>query len=217
MDDHVYGNWSRPEVLDLAPPGAASLLDIGCSRGDFLEEFARSRGWDGSTTSDFWGVEPNTAAANETAARGLTVDCGTFPEHCTAPLSSFDVVTFNDVLEHVIEPAVLLESAKPYLTRNGVVMASIPNVRHHSVLRQLIIGGDFRYVDAGILDRTHLRFFTRSSIVRLFEETKFRVEAVDAINRPTSGKSAMLARLVSRHISDEFFAQQFVVRAAPIA
>ncbi len=86
----------------------------------------------------------------------------------------FDVVLFADVLEHLKEPGDVLRRVRPFVAENGVVIASIPNIAHGSV-RLALLGGEFRYRDWGLLDDTHLRFFTRASIQDLFEETGYVV------------------------------------------
>ena len=86
----------------------------------------------------------------------------------------FDVILFADVLEHLKQPGDVLRRVRPFVAENGVVIASIPNVAHGSV-RLALLGGEFRYRDWGLLDDTHLRFFTRASIQDLFEETGYVV------------------------------------------
>ncbi len=86
----------------------------------------------------------------------------------------FDAVVLADVLEHLQDPGALLRKVRDLLTPGAVVVASIPNVAHGS-LRLALLGGEFRYRDLGLLDETHLRFFTRASIQDLFEEAGYVV------------------------------------------
>jgi cyclopropane fatty-acyl-phospholipid synthase-like methyltransferase len=86
----------------------------------------------------------------------------------------FDAVVFADVLEHLREPGTVLHRLRPLLAEGGAVIASIPNVAHASV-RLALLAGEFRYREAGLLDRTHLRFFTRESIQDLFEASGYLV------------------------------------------
>lgn len=79
----------------------------------------------------------------------------------------FDVVMFGDVLEHLLDPAAVLRRAREYLAAGGYVLASVPNVAHGSV-RLSLMRGDFSYTDIGLLDRTHVKFFTRGTLRQLF-------------------------------------------------
>ena len=93
------------------------------------------------------------------------------------PDSYFDTIIFADVLEHFVDPSCILGQIKSKLSQHGEIIASIPNVRHWSVLRDLL-EGRWDYVDAGILDRTHLRFFTKSSLVEMFKTAGFCLEKI---------------------------------------
>src|SRR6185436_7844996 len=81
--------------------------------------------------------------------------------------ASLDCIVCADVLEHLRDPERALRLLLRYLAPDGLLVASIPNVRHASVLLPLLVEGRFRYQDEGILDRTHLRFFTLHEIVEL--------------------------------------------------
>lgn len=94
------------------------------------------------------------------------------------PPKYFDCFIFGDVLEHVGDPWGLLKRLRPFLADDGIVVASIPNVKHWPVLSNLIFHDDWRYSESGILDITHLRFFTRRSAIRLFSETGYTVQCI---------------------------------------
>ena len=86
----------------------------------------------------------------------------------------FDVVMFGDVLEHLLDPEAVLVKVVSLLNPDGYVVASIPNVAHASIVLNLM-AGEFKYTDLGLLDKTHLRFFTRSSIETMFRESGYRI------------------------------------------
>src|SRR5437764_5759510 len=86
----------------------------------------------------------------------------------------FEAIVFADVLEHLRDPAALLRRVRPLVAENGVVIASIPNVAHASV-RLALLGGSFRYREEGLLDETHLRFFTREGVQDLFESSGYLI------------------------------------------
>jgi len=173
-----YFHHARPDVQALVPSDARDILDVGCAAGVLGAALKAAR------NCRVVGIERQPDAAAE-AARVLdevhvgdaTSLLGELPE------ASFDAVIAADVLEHLEEPGVALRRIRRVLRKAGVLTASIPNVRHHSVLRQLL-EGRFEYTDAGILDRTHLRFFTRQSFFDLLRQTGFTAARVTAIRNP---------------------------------
>jgi len=103
--------------------------------------------------------------------------------------------------------------ASSLLRPRGVVVASIPNVRHVSVTFPLLARGLWEYQDEGLLDQTHLRFFTRRSMETLFRSSGYEVERIEAINL-SDGKTGAILRLGGRW-AEEFRAFQYVVVAHP--
>jgi predicted nucleic acid-binding Zn-ribbon protein len=138
----------------------------------------------------------------------------------------FDVILAGDFLEHLAHPLKLLQDLKRYLSEDGYIVASIPNIAHGSV-RLSLLNGKFEYKDIGILDRTHLRFFTLDSILRLFADAGFAVVDVqrvhqDAFKEPYLDRSQLdepeLSPELRRLIEDDLDAAtvQFVVKAFPV-
>src|SRR5262249_12512675 len=105
-----------------------------------------------------------------------------FGRNCELNGKRFDCIVFNDVLEHMIDPYSALVYAKESLVPNGRVVASIPNVRYFDNVWSLLIDGSWEYCDAGILDRTHLRFFTKKSIESMFVDLGYDIEVLKGIN-----------------------------------
>ncbi len=97
-----------------------------------------------------------------------------------------------DVLEHLVDPWTVVAKLDRLLRPGGVLVASIPNVRHHSVVVPLLFKGGWRYLPMGPLDRTHLRFFTRSTAIELVETSGMRVDKIDAV---MSARSRVVSRL----------------------
>jgi 2-polyprenyl-3-methyl-5-hydroxy-6-metoxy-1,4-benzoquinol methylase len=91
--------------------------------------------------------------------------------------SEFDVVLAADVLEHVVHPDLVLRSLRSLVNESGYLILSVPNVAHGDI-RLRLLAGHFEYTDVGLLDSSHLRFFTRESVVNLLEETGYQVEEV---------------------------------------
>lgn len=201
-----YADRERPEVADLVPRSAKRLLDVGCAKGGFGREMAL-RG------VEVWGMEVDEEAARVAAGRLSRVIVGEYPEALPGG-EHFDCITFNDVLEHMADPQRALSAAHSHLADGGCVIASIPNVRHISVVLPLVLNGRWDYVDAGVLDRTHLRWFTKATMVDLFEQAGYRVEQQDAINFTELGGKARLLNLLGRR-KEQFLAEQYVLLAVP--
>ena len=154
------------------------------------------------------GVEVDAAAAEEARSRldlVLTGDAATAVDRLQG--QSFDAIVLNDVLEHVVEPEALLRALRPLVGDGGVVVASIPNVREFFTLVDLVWRGRWEYGDEGILDRTHLRFFTRASLQGLFDAGGFTLQRVTGINRTGSKKFALFNALTLGRFSDMGFLQ----------
>ena len=90
----------------------------------------------------------------------------------------FDCILFADVLEHLIDPLEVLKKTRKFLKTDGSVIASIPNVQYLGLVSQLV-EGNWTYQDEGILDRTHLRFYTYHEIIKLFDEAGYIISSVN--------------------------------------
>jgi hypothetical protein len=93
-------------------------------------------------------------------------------------VGALDLIIAGDVLEHLVNPWGALDRLRPYLGTSGKVIASVPNARNLVLISELLAQGEWRYERMGLLDITHLRFFTARSFRRLFEETGFRVDRI---------------------------------------
>ena len=171
-----YFECSRPEVLKFFPKGAKRVLDVGCSSGNFGESVKVTQ------NCEVWGVEPDAESAKAASSRLDRAFAGFFGEEIGLPEGYFDCICFNDVLEHMVDPAAALKYAAKLLTKDGRILASIPNIRHFPTVWRLAVRGTWDYTERGILDKTHLRFFTANSIVRFFETEGFVVDQMEGIN-----------------------------------
>jgi 2-polyprenyl-3-methyl-5-hydroxy-6-metoxy-1,4-benzoquinol methylase len=171
-------------MLPFIPSEAHRILDVGCSFGLFGQSLRLS-----GRSADLTGIEPNPPAADEATKSYDRVIVGLFPDDM--PDETFDCIVMNDVLEHMEDPWSALAASTKYLTPNGRVVASIPNVRYIAVLLRLVVGGRWDYADSGILDVSHLRFFTRSSIVKLFAGEGYAIDRMEPFN-PLVRKGASL-------------------------
>jgi 2-polyprenyl-3-methyl-5-hydroxy-6-metoxy-1,4-benzoquinol methylase len=203
-----YAHDPRPEMVPFVPVSVESVLDVGCYSGAFGELLKSAR-----PGVRVVGIEPNPDAASIANTHLDRVHVSAFP--CAELDEKFDAISFNDVLEHLVDPGSALQSCISVLNPGGVVVASLPNVRHYSVVAPLVLRGTWRYKDAGILDRTHLRFFTASSMRDLFEENGFEVLDLQPINVLRKGGTIeAVLRLFGRR-SVPFRARQYAIVARP--
>jgi O-antigen biosynthesis protein len=214
-----YYEFERPELVALVPLSARHVLDVGCGTGRLgLALKARQ-------AVEVVGLEAVEAAARPARERLDEVFAGDV-EKLELPFAagSFDAIVCGDVLEHLREPGQFLRRAREWLRPGGALVASIPNVRHHSVVRMLL-GGDWSYEQAGLLDRTHLRFFTRRAIGQLLQASGFALSHLSIVpgpgheewQRQGRPKEAMIGGLHVRGPSsedtEEFFVYQYLVVA----
>jgi 2-polyprenyl-3-methyl-5-hydroxy-6-metoxy-1,4-benzoquinol methylase len=165
-----YFEHGRPDMLAFVPEGVRRVLEVGCGAGDFGAAVRALR------SAEVVGLELVAEAAQ--AARGkldrvIVVDAER--DQLDLPESYFDCLICNDVLEHFPNPWATLAKLVRHLRPDAWIVASIPNVRFHKVMRRLVWPGEWRYEDAGVLDRTHLRFFTRASAAELLRSAGFDI------------------------------------------
>lgn len=127
--------------------------------------------------------------------------------------AQFDVILCADVLEHLIDPHTVLKHLKEYLKNDGVLIASLPNIRQIHMLKQIYLDGDFRYADAGILDKTHIRFFCKKNMLELFENNDFKIDIIIS-NCNLIGKTTKMLNRLSFNWFDEFLAAQYYIVAS---
>ena len=167
-DGQTDDRWESTGMLLSMIPEGARVLDVGCGTGS-VSCLVRDR-----RKARVVGIEPNPERAGLAAERGIPVLAGTYDEAAVHRHGPFDVVLFADVLEHLEDPALVLRQARRALAPGGRVLASIPNVAHWSV-RLNLLAGRFDYQPTGIMDATHLRWFTGASVDRLFRESGYTV------------------------------------------
>ena len=219
---NTYFSQIREEIMPLIPPKVNKVIEIGCGTGTTLK----------------WLKENNFVAytigfeVNKTAASKATLECDEIIvgniEKQTDILKKFeksiDLLLFLDVLEHLEQPWKVLDYCKTLLSENGIVIASIPNVRSIKVTGPLVFYGQWNYQHSGILDRTHLRFFTKESSIKLFRNTGYKVEAVVAngslrLSDVKTFKGAITAifNILTLNIFEEFIANQYLILAKPLS
>jgi len=185
-----YANINS-ELLDICPP-ANRVLEFGCGTGRFLAAYK-------TKNSDAYcvGFEKFTAAAEEaqsTCDLVITGDAEQPDEHANLAENSFDLIIYGDVLEHFIDPWEALKKHIPLLKSGGTICACIPNISHWSMIFNLI-NGQFEYQDSGLMDRTHLRFFTKATIGKMFTEAGLTIELLQPRTFQTKNTQNALEQL----------------------
>jgi 2-polyprenyl-3-methyl-5-hydroxy-6-metoxy-1,4-benzoquinol methylase len=215
---HIYkfdpAPFNTHMLLMEAVQTGSRVLEIGCASG-YLGSYLINK-----KQCRVTGIEPDADAYEK--ARGVAYEMlihGTAETFAAkAPAGElFDVILLGDVLEHMPEPEKTLASLKLFLKPCGYIAASLPNVAHYSI-RWKLLTGSFDPEDAGILDRTHLHFYTKTSAQAMIEQAGFAVEKI----RPSAG---YIERFGARRLFGigrkllfawpEFFAPQFIFIARP--
>ena len=216
-----YYKQEREEMLDFFPPFAGVVLEVGCGCGTFGKLLCEKKG------AEVWGIEMSESAGREAELYLTGVFIGSFENfwNCRNKFSfnsfnkckqsifnmSFDFVVFNDVLEHLVDPWDVLQKCKLLLKPKGMIVASIPNVRYYKNIKKLLFQKDWEYVEQGILDRTHLRFFTKKSIFRMFKKSGFHICNLTGINKTKKLILRFLNKLMMNFIVDMLYVQFAVV------
>lgn len=188
----------------------SKVLDIGCSAGYLGEYLARSKG------CEMWGVEPDKNSYVEALNKGYTTIVNKNVEDGLSDLlienQKFDYIILADVLEHLVSPESVLVLIRTYLREGGKVLISTPNIAHYSIRRSLLLGR-WETTDWGILDRTHLHFYTLATLEKLFINAGWVVSSV----RPRGDLERWFRKFGLEFLGKkilfywpEFFAVQFI-------
>jgi len=212
---HRYGEMdgqAREDLVSRIPTGASAVLDVGCSRGQ------TSRALRSAGVTRIVGIEPDAADAAQAARlcdRVLALPLEDVREEFSG---EFDAILFGDVLEHLIDPSAALAHVHSWLSPRGVVIASVPNFGHWSVVSDLL-EGRFDYVPYSILSGTHLRFFTRRTVQDLFEACGYGIEKIETVTFPASPAGVEKLRFLSSlpGASPDLDAAEFLIVARPFS
>lgn len=202
-----YAN-TREDLIPLIDSRCKAILDVGCGMGRLgaaLKALVPGR--------EVHGVEMVKEAA---AQARMVLDSVVVGDVQTLSLpfdpGTFDCIIFADVLEHLLDPASALRSVRPLLRPGGVIVCSIPNMRHYTAILRLLLNG-WSYDEYGLFDRTHLRFFSLASMRELLASSGWTIETI----RPRISGSRK-ARLVNWFMGgrlEEFLALAYLLRARP--
>jgi len=155
------------------------ILEVGCSTGCFGKALV-------DAGHEVWGIEQDIeSAAVAKNILHIVHNCSIEDFLAENIAIVFDVITFGDVLEHLVDPETTLKQCVKYLSDEGFIVASIPNVAHFGI-RAMLLEGRWDYSDLGLMDKTHLRFFTKVSIIDLFSDSGYLIDRMKAVQLPVS-------------------------------
>jgi 2-polyprenyl-3-methyl-5-hydroxy-6-metoxy-1,4-benzoquinol methylase len=200
-----YFEQSRPELVALLPRALGRVLDIGCGAGG-VGRALRDR------ADTLTGIELDEAAAARASEAYDAVHLGSIEAVLPELQGPFDVALAYDVLEHLADPAAVLRRLRELMAADGLLHVSVPNARHWSLVRDLVVRGTFGYTDTGHRDVTHLRWLTPTDLRALLNDTGWRVERMGHPPLSTLGR---VAERVTRGRSAEFLVYQWWALARP--
>lgn len=212
MDDSEIAEYytaERPELLAFLRPHASfgAALDIGCAAGMLGAGLLRE-GIVGACD----GIELNAEAAQLAQSRLRKVWSGSIESLADEiPWQQYDLIILADVLEHLADPWAALRLLQARTAPGCKLMLSVPNVRHYKVSLPLLFKGEFRYEDAGIMDRTHLHFFTRGSLEDIVRECGWTIRALGSHMKGRYRRGYMPTRLL-----EPFVAVQYMLLAGKL-
>jgi 2-polyprenyl-3-methyl-5-hydroxy-6-metoxy-1,4-benzoquinol methylase len=204
-----YYQHHREEILALVPDAVGTVLDVGCAAGN-LGRGIRSK----HPSAVLTGIELQEGITQPGIYAQVHIgDVETIVPALSKEGKTFDCIIFADVLEHLNDVWAVIRSASTMLTPGGVIIASVPNIRHISTLKMYLFAGNWEYEKEGIMDKTHLRFFTARSVRKVFEDSGVRVEAVQLKEYlPTQPVKRFIAGVLKRSsLFRDIFAFQLIV------
>lgn len=174
--DRIYYHDLRTEMLSLVEGMPKRILEIGCASGHTLAYLKKSLG-----AEHLVGVEISSDVARLAAERPeinevLVGNIEDLP--LDYPENYFDLVIAGHVLEHLVDPWATLRKLVRHLRPGGQVVGAVPNIKHVSVTLPLLLYGRWEYRPTGIMDWTHLRFFTRATLIQLLVSANLRVKTI---------------------------------------
>ena len=203
VKEKTYYSHGRSDLLLLLPDSIklGSVLDVGCGcgvTGKYLKNHFKAK--------QVVGIEMNGEMARQAQTVLDHVIVGDV-QKIELPFDQqyFDCIICADVLEHLYDPWSVLKKLKTYLNDSGYLLLSLPNVQHWSMILKLL-AGKWHYQPEGILDSTHIRFFTRSSLREMMEETGFEIEAMNgAMGREVRFINFLTLGILSGFLSFRYF------------
>ncbi|MBR8830303.1 MAG: Ubiquinone biosynthesis O-methyltransferase, mitochondrial [Chroococcopsis gigantea SAG 12.99] len=211
LSSYYFSSHVRHDLIKLISNKPDKVLEVGCGIGKTGKAIVEKIG------SQVIGLdisaEALSIAQEENCYEKLVIcdlDRTVIPE--AIKNESFDCILYPDVLEHLTNPWETIKSHMNLLNPDGIIIASIPNIRHIYIIKELVFKGDWSYQDMGIMDKTHLRFFTKKTMIALFEEAGLEITGI----KPRSFSGYKLLKTINRFTSnslEEFLTTQYLICA----
>ena len=200
-----YFSLEREVIIKEIYGNNLTILDIGCGSGQLGEALKKK------SNSIVYGVELNNSAYKKASLK-LDQVLNANIETLNIPFdkNSFDYIVMGDVLEHLINPQKTLLKLKNYLNQKGIIIISVPNIRYWRVVRNLIFRNDWKYENWGTLDETHLRFFTKKSILRISDELGFEILKSDYLIKKYS--KSYYINMITLKLFESFLASHIFLK-----
>jgi len=209
-----YSFFMRNDIIEMMSKPKnqkINILELGCACGDTLLKTKNL-----FCNAALYGIEINKNAA-AIASNFADIKIGNI-ENINPDYSEnfFDYIIMADVLEHTLEPRQILTKFNKFLKDDGEILASIPNIMHFSVIKELI-QGRFQYREAGILDKTHLRFFTLHEIKEMFMSCGYNIAELKMVFLKTGDEDNAfienLCKLSNKNLFEQYEAYQYLIKA----
>lgn len=211
----TYHESARADIQALVPSSARRILDVGCGAGQLGLALKTHR------PLEVIGIELNQKAAQIAQTRlDKVIQSAVEEVNLDFPAGYFDLIIFADILEHLCDPWQVLRDFACYLAEDGCVITSIPNISFYLIPLNLL-RGHWRYTERGVMDKTHLRFFTLKTIQDMLAQAGFAIETISRNYRlrDKDRRYNRLARLLAKGPWGHLLTYQYLIvarRAIPL-
>jgi 2-polyprenyl-3-methyl-5-hydroxy-6-metoxy-1,4-benzoquinol methylase len=208
-----YHSLTRTEILPLAQKMGGTLLDVGGGVGATAALLKSSGYVEKAGVIDL--VTPDTTALGLDFHHAANLENPASLQTILEVNGPFSVILCLDVLEHLVDPWSVIKRLHTMLTPNGIIIASIPNIRYYKASWPLFFLGKWELQPRGIMDKTHLRWFVKKTAKELMTHSGMRLEAI--IEKPGGGRKIRIIRLLTLGIFNDFTNVQFLIRVRNVS
>ena len=199
----------RSDIISLVDKGENKILEIGCGTGNTGLELKQQ-----GKAVEIVGVDIVPEVLEIAKSKIDKTICADI-ETLKLPFSNeyFDYILLGDVLEHLKNPWEVLLNLKRFIKKRGFIIVSIPNVRYWKVIMNLIFRGEWKYSSEGVLDSTHLRFFTKKSMLELINSANLKVQCISPRTKLQPPNLCNKLNNLTFGLFEEFLTIQYVIKA----